>query len=363
MRIFKGPKTLSIMPTWSCPAECKDCGTLSSPRVKQHLTLDAMLDAIEKAKQSGFHNVVFTGGEPTLRWNDLLIAIKKAKGLGFPTRIVTNAHWATNEQIAKEKVAKLIDAGLDEINFSTGDEHNRFIPIERIINGIVASVFQNLRAYLMIELKSERKITKETILNHPRIISLSETERKLFDLSESPWMPLNYNEIEKYPEGLTINRENIALRTGCDSILQTYVIESDGKIGSCCGLGMRLIPELCVGEVEIGENYLQKSIDAAENDILKLWIHYKGPERIIEWASEKDPKIKWEDMYAHRCQACSRMYKDDKIRKVIKEHYQEMIAEIIHCAFLEEEYLPEKMGRSIKSYRRLDNSTIIEGTL
>ena len=68
-------------------------------------------------------------------------------------------------------------------------------------------------------------------------------------------------------------------------------------------------------------------------------------------------------MYAHRCQACSRMYKDDKIRKVIKEHYQEMIAEIIHCAFLEEEYLPEKMGRSIKSYRRLDNSTIIEGTL
>jgi len=358
MKIFRGPKTLSIILTLNCPAECYNCGTFSNPRIKRHLELNLLLATIENAKKNGFSNIVFTGGEPTIMWTQLLIGLKKAKELEFPTRIVTNAHWALSEIVAVEKIQKLLEAGLDEINFSTGDEHIRFIPLERVINAIVAAISLNLRTYLMIECKSENRITKDNILNHPRIKALSEKDRKLFDFSESPWMPVDYKQIANYPNGITVNKENIALRTGCDSILQTYVLEPDGKISACCGLGIRLIPELFVGQTK-GHDFLENAIIAAENDFLKLLIHYKGPERIIEWAAEKNPEIVWENLYAHRCQACCRMYKDDNIKKIIKEHYSEMIAEIVHCAFLEEEYLPQKMNNSIKSYRRINNANLL----
>ena len=55
--------------------------------------------------------IVFTGGEATLRWKDLLEGIRYATELGFLTRLVTNAHWANREDMAQEKLLALIEAG------------------------------------------------------------------------------------------------------------------------------------------------------------------------------------------------------------------------------------------------------------
>ena len=94
--IFGGKKTLSVMPTFTCPASCSNCGTLSGPHDSTNIGLDKIIKAIQEAKELDFYNVVFTGGETTLRWDDLLLAITEARKLGLPTRIVTNAHWATS---------------------------------------------------------------------------------------------------------------------------------------------------------------------------------------------------------------------------------------------------------------------------
>src|SRR5687767_12928754 len=126
MSIFARSKTLSVMLTYACPAACKNCGTSSSPHDKNKLNIETALSGIDQARSLGFDNVVFTGGESTLRWRDLLVAIRHAKTLHFPTRLVTNAHWATSLDRASALTRELHEAGLDEINFSTGDEHVRF---------------------------------------------------------------------------------------------------------------------------------------------------------------------------------------------------------------------------------------------
>src|SRR4051794_32880804 len=66
-RLFPGPKTLSIMPTFQCSAQCADCGTFSSPYDKTTLNLETILSSIDQAKELGFANVVFTGGEASIR--------------------------------------------------------------------------------------------------------------------------------------------------------------------------------------------------------------------------------------------------------------------------------------------------------
>jgi MoaA/NifB/PqqE/SkfB family radical SAM enzyme len=81
---------------------------MSNPQEKTRLDVKSILIAIDEAKALGFYNVVFTGGEATLRWNDLLQCIRHAHDLEFPVRLVTNAHWALDQETANTKVDALI---------------------------------------------------------------------------------------------------------------------------------------------------------------------------------------------------------------------------------------------------------------
>lgn len=333
------PKTLSIMPTYTCTARCTDCGTLSSPHDRAKISRDVILSSIQQAKDLNFANVVFTGGEATLRWNDLLAGIEYAKSIGLPTRLVTNAHWATTAVTAEQRMDALANAGLDEINFSTGDEHVVYVPLEKIINAIKAAVKVGFDVHVMIEMRKANRVSKESIMQHAEILDLPAEAKKRVNVNESPWMPLNPDVKAAYPEGVVANSKNIGCRSGCESVLQTYVLQADGRIGACCGLGMRIVPELSVG-LSKGPDFLAKSIRAAENDLMKLWLRYKGPEKILEWISERDGSVKWENMYGHHCQACMRIYTDRNVQKAIRENWAEVLADLIQCAWLEERYIP-----------------------
>jgi organic radical activating enzyme len=345
-KLYQGPQTLSIQPTFQCNAQCTDCGTLSSPYDKTTLSLETIFSAIDQAKALDFANVVFTGGEATIRWEMLLKGIRYAHSREFPTRLVTNAYWARTPSMANARIASLIEAGLDEINFSTGDEHVRFVPMERVVNAIIAAVSLGLSTNVMVELRSERKVSKDTITDDPRIRNLSVEQQGLLGFTESPWMPVDPGRVERYAEGSAANRNNLADRLGCDSILQTYVVQADQRIGACCGLGLRIIPELNIDRA-VGNGFLATAIAEAEADFLKLWIHTYGPEKILAWASEKDLSIEWEDMYAHRCQACLRLYQDPVVREVIREHYQEMLAQVLQAHWLDTEYVPGRLANSV----------------
>lgn len=340
--IHQGAKTLSIMPTYTCTAACRDCASVSSPGARERLPRQVMLDAIAEAKALGFCNVVFTGGEATLRWRDILACISYATSLGLPTRVVSNAHWARSLERAGQRLDVLIEHGLSEINYSTGDEHARFVPWERVAYAIAAALDRELPVHVMVELKAERRITRAMLLEHPLVAARAERGETLLKITESAWMPLDHDRIERYPPGVATTAEDLPLHPGCDSVLQTYTLQADGRIGACCGLGMRLIPELSVG-VAAGEGFLRRAIADAEDDFMKVWLRYAGPKKILAWAAGKDPAIAWEHMYAHPCQACHRVYEDPRVAAVIREHHEEVVAEVLQSAWLEERHIPDAM--------------------
>lgn len=348
--LVRGARTLSIMPTYTCTAACRNCASLSSPQVRDHLPLQTILDAIGQAKELGFYNVVFTGGEATLRWKDLLRGIAYAHELGFPTRLVTNAHWATGPEEADRRIGELLAAGLSEINYSTGDEHAKYVPLERVAHACVAAVRRGMRVWVMVETREERTITAAGLREHPVFRLLHADERKRIEMVESPWMPLDPSTIEKYPEGMAAHRLNFKGYSACDNVLQTYTVQADGKVGACCGIGMRLIPELNVTTIDT-HDFLHVATEEAEEDFLKIWIHYKGPEQVLAWAARRDPSINWEGLYAHRCQACARLYQDPKVARVIRDHYLEMVTDVLQSAWFDECYAkgamrPARMQRA-----------------
>jgi organic radical activating enzyme len=351
--LVRATKVLSIMPTFRCTAACTNCGTFSSPAERTTLDREAMLAAIKEAKQLGFAVVVFTGGEATLQRRDLLAGISYATELGLPTRVVSNAYWARSPQKAAKVLDELVGAGLSEINYSTGDEHIRFVPIERVAIASVAAIERQLPVHVMVELRSTRAVTREVLLARPELDVLDEEQRKLLHVAESPWMPIEPDQIEQYPAGVAVDQTNIASRAGCDSILRTYTVQSDGRVASCCGLGMRVIDDLNVTTVA-EPGFLRRAIETSESDMLKLWIHTLGPDRILQWAAEKDPSIRWEGQYAHHCQTCHRLYRDPKVRAVIERHGAEMMPVVAQTLWLDQYFAPDILHRASRPHAGLD---------
>jgi hypothetical protein len=150
---------------------------------------------------------------------------------------------------------------------------------------------------------------------------------------------LNPNIKGEYPDNTLINKQNIAAHTGCESILQTYTLHDQNQIAACCGIGMKLIPELSIS-FKKSKNYLKNAIINSEKDYFKLWLHSSGPEKILAWAAEKNSNIKWENIYAHRCQTCLRIYKDQIVRDTIRKYYKEELPNVVLRSWIVKYYLP-----------------------
>jgi len=207
------------------------------------------------------------------------------------------------------------------------------VPVQRVVRATRAAVKAGLPVSIMVETVAERRVTLETVVEDPSFRSIrNEYPTARIKVHESPWMPLSPSTTFQYAGEVTVNRTNLALRQGCDSVLSTTTVQADGQLGACCGLGMRLIPELQLGSLP--DTRLVDADRAAAGDFLKRWIRVEGPEHILAWAAEHDPDILWEDMYAHRCQACLRLYQDPRVRKVISEHYEEKIADVLFAEWL-----------------------------
>lgn len=326
-------RTLSIQPTLRCTAECEHCGTLSSPREKVWLPFEHMIAAIDQAAEGQYEVVVFTGGEPMLAGDNLLRAIQHATSYGLSTRVVTNAYWARPLRAARARIRRLVSAGLTEINYSTGDQHARFVPPENVVFATKAAAEAGLNVFIMVELVGRRRVTKQYLEEE---LGLATIRREFTDVeilvAESPWMPLGPRDKEEYPRGYTVDRSNVALRGGCDSVLSTTTVQADGTIAACCGLGMREIPELHLGDV--ADTSLAAADATASDDFLKRWLRLEGPERILAWAAEQDPSIEWEGMYAHRCQACIRLYRDPVVRDVVRTRHQSKIPDVLFREWL-----------------------------
>ena len=243
LNLYQGARTLCLMPTYACPAQCDNCGTVSSPYDRNNISLATMFSAIEQAKKLDFRNVVFTGGEPTLRWDDLLAAIRFASELDLPTRVVTNAYWATDAEAAKARVRALINSGLKEINFSTGDEHVRFVPLDHVANAILAAVECGLTPAVMIELRAVRGVTKIGTRPSPdqEIVSNQWGQVQARGI---PWTPIDPRTIGSYPEGTTVNSANLAAaRRALRQRVANLCGAGERPDRSLLGVGMRITPE------------------------------------------------------------------------------------------------------------------------
>jgi organic radical activating enzyme len=305
------PECLTIIPTYRCTAACSECCFESNPSIRHRMPRAELFATIQKAHSEfpGLRYVVLTGGEVTLLRNDLLDAIRLLTSLGLGSRIVSNGHWGRTTESALNRVTSLRQAGLCELNLSTGEEHQAWVPFESVARAAYRAVEQGLTTVIVVEGQDNARFTLESVTGSPDIqrIYADRELRQRFVLMSNIWMPFHDGARCTTDRGGSVSE-------GCDNVFENFVVNPYGHLMSCCGLTMEHIPELKVGDA------YRESLAAVYrrqfSDLLKMWIWLDGTRHIFDQlASRHGLRL----ISSHPCSICAQLYRTDHIREALVE--------------------------------------------
>ncbi|MCV2886251.1 radical SAM protein [Aestuariibacter sp. AA17] len=316
------PDILTILTTYRCNAACAECCFESNPKVKGRLSLREITKQINDAheKFKSLKLVVFSGGECFLLKNDLYKSIKEAASLNLMTRCVTNGFWGKTRDNSEKVADMLQQSGLTEINFSTGLDHQKWVPIESVVNSAISTSDRDIFTLITVEKDTQDSDFLEKIINHTKLKEKIYSGKIL--VQSNSWMPFRENHIER-GEQLDSN----TLRKGCDQVFKNVVVTPHNLLSACCGLTLEHIPEMKLGD--LGSNSIETLYNSQKNDFLKHWIHTDGPYAIIEKVMGSEFINNEMPNFSHICQACVFLHKDERIVKKLKSEYKKYIPETV----------------------------------
>lgn len=337
----QSPNIITILPTYRCTAACKECCFESNPNLKSRLSRTDILEIIDTGCTSfpDLKMIVFSGGECFTLKSDLYAGIQAATLNGKMSRCVTNGYWGNTLSNARTIAEKLKDAGLSEINFSTGVDHQEHVPLSSVINAVQACAELGIWTMITIEKDTETSSCRETINTNPLILELL-SNRKLM-LQNNTWMPFKLDYVDR---GVQIHQDD--LMQGCEQIFNNLVVTPHGRISGCCGLTFEHIPEMKLGSIG-DKDALRKAYDEQLNDFLKIWIKVDGPTSIIEQLMGSGYIENSIGTVSHNCQSCVYLHKKPEIVSALKENYEKYMSNVLikyHASeFVSKKYSKDKL--------------------
>ncbi len=336
------PSSLTFLTTYRCTAACAECCFQSSPgNPGRMLELAECTGIIDQAAESfsSLRLVVFSGGECFLMGEALMRAIAHAVGKGFLTRCVTNGYWGKERSHAARMAGALAVAGLKEINFSTGDDHQCFVPVQAVVHAALECARRGIRTLIVVEGHSRSKFRLQDLLRHPDLLEFIGREPGAANLQllQNVWIPFNTDRVIEHPDILELrHRAREGGETGCNQILHNLVVTPDLQLASCCGLTLEYIDELKLGRIQ---DNLRGLFEAQTDDFIKLWLYTDGPNKILEFVREKNPSIATGRHVVHPCQACALMFNDGEVKREISRRYMEVFDDVMFKFHLKQERL------------------------
>lgn len=109
---------IDLYVTMKCNIRCDFCSVRAGEYAHEELSLGQIVRLIDEAVELGLEELHFLGGEPTMR-RDLEAMVRHAASRNVATRIITNGML-----LPRERIQRLIDAGLGEVMISVDGMHD-----------------------------------------------------------------------------------------------------------------------------------------------------------------------------------------------------------------------------------------------
>lgn len=310
------PSGITLLTTLRCTAACDNCCFGCNPKQGRTMTLDEMkmyVDMSIEAYPDTISSLDLTGGECMLLGKDVDRIFSYAKSRGLKCSMVSNAFWATDYDKAYNTLKRLKRCGLTRVSFSTGEDHNRFVPWMNVRNAAVAAARMGLETELRIELQYGHMDISNELGADKEILELKSIGK--LKISTSPWM--NYSKTNR-ERNRKMRFVESSKKESCHSLFQNIIINPYGEVYACCGIGVCHIPQMRLG------NVCQESVNViyerAFKDFLKVWLFVDGPEAVLKYVHEKTGQ-KFPCHTTHLCDICRTIFRDKTILPLIKENF------------------------------------------
>lgn len=322
------PLTITFITTYKCSASCTDCCFNCNPKRKETLDVDDIIKYINEATSlyDSIKVMVLTGGEAFLLNKKLEPIIAHAQSKGLTIRIVSNAYWAKSYRIAYNKLKWLASIGLKELNVSTGDDHQQYVPLDNIVNAICASLDLDLTTVVNVESASDRSFTYKQLIGDNRIKNYT-TEKpekgKKLQILNGIWIPLNHNDNTKQE----IKKDCQINYSKCTNLFNNITIDPNHHMLACCGITVGKSKYLDLGDVR--QHSIKKLYESQFRDLLKIWLYTEGPIKIIEYVNKKTSNCIRYSKSSHMCQLCYDILNSPRIIDLLKKNYKDIYSNVI----------------------------------
>ena len=321
------PRTIALATTYQCNASCRNCCFGCNPNIKVRLSTKDMKDYINQAfanYSQSLKVLVLTGGESFLLKEDLVEIIQYASSLGLVIRVVTNGYWANSYEKAYSILFNLREYGLNEINYSTGDDHQEWVPYENIVNGCMAAMDLNLTCVVNVETHDNSKFDWRIFYTDNRLKAYFDYEKYKTPLKveRGLWIPFDSNSLITADK---IMQKGNTSKTRCYSLFTTISINPYSYVISCCGLLSEHILPFRLGNLK--SHTIKELYENQFNDLLKIWLYVEGPYNVLDYIYKRR-KIN-RKITGHICSICAEIFKDKENIQWIKDHRNELLPSII----------------------------------
>lgn len=318
------PEAISFITTYNCTSTCRGCCFGCSPLRTEKLSLLQMRHIVDEVISS-FPCVklgILTGGECFMLGEDMYAIIKYMHDAGLKTRLVTNGYWASSMDISTAVIQRLKNIGLDEINFSTGDYHQKYVSVDYVINGIISAIDSKMKVAVNVENHLvNNKVTSSDIQKMPRMNGYSKSP--YLTIIDSIWIEKEQNEVNQAMECI-----NAGQSKRCKQLFSVITISPKNELLCCCGLTALRHRYLTIGEIR--NNSLRQMWDSQFLDILKIWLYTEGPDKIIEFVKARNKDIKIDSQKReHTCEKCMKILTNAEVLDVLKATYQQVLPRLM----------------------------------
>lgn len=159
--------------------------------------------------------------------------------------IISNAYWATDYDKAYRTLKRLKDKGLTAAGFSTGEDHNRYVPWMNARHAAVASARLGIATSLWLENHQRHSEIIQNLYADTEVAELVNQQK--LHIAASYWMEFNN-------KGQQSRKPKIELRDSngpapCPQLFHAVIINPYGEVYACYGIGACHIPQMRLGNV------------------------------------------------------------------------------------------------------------------
>lgn len=265
--------------------------------------MKSYVDKCLKAYPDTITHLDLSGGECMLLGKDIDRIFRYAKGKGLTCGMVSNAFWATDYKKAYRTLERLQRKGLSIASFSTGEDHDKYVPWMNVLNACVASATLGIDTTLRIEFHSKSTSVLDYMVADFRLADL--VNQKKLKIKFDGWIDFNNKGNKPFTKKTAYQVSPKPMP--CDSLFKSIIINPYGEVYACCGLGCCKIPQMRLGN--INQESIKTIYERAFDDLLKLWLFVAGPQGVLNYVKETTGR-RFMIRMRQQCAVCRIIFKD-----------------------------------------------------